>query len=290
MMLRGQFALHREGLRGRRQSGAAAACLLACLAVLNASVAGAEDDPSALFTEGTAALKEGRAGDAILAFESLADRGIVDPVASYDRGLAYADRVRVGAEVPGDLGRAAQGFEEARDLTHDERLAEDALHALTVVRSEVARRRTRAGQPVEIDPGRSLARTVARLLREDTWSFAAVAASALLSLGLLVRWASERRRLRIGGGVSAGIAAPVLALSVAMALAARHDRLDLREAVVVSASARPSDDRGIALAGATPLPEGARVEIIEARGSLEHVRFGSLEGWLPMESLRDLAR
>ncbi|HEY1693737.1 MAG TPA: hypothetical protein VGG39_16335 [Polyangiaceae bacterium] len=276
--------------RPRRSGAAVFACLVACLAVLLASRADAQEDPSVLFAQGTAALKEGRPGDAVVAFEALADRGVVDPVASYDRGLAYADRVRVGAEAPGDLGRAAQGFEEARDLTHDDRLAEDALHALTVVRSEVARRRTRAGQPVEIDPGRSLARTVARLLREDTWSFAAVAASALLSLGLLVRWASERRRLRIGGGVTAGIAAPVLALSVAMALAARHDRLELREAVVVSASARPADDRGIALAGATPLPEGARVEIVEARGSLEHVRFGSIEGWLPVDTLRDLAR
>ncbi|MGH7298593.1 MAG: hypothetical protein ACRELB_26875, partial [Polyangiaceae bacterium] len=153
----------------------------------------ADDDPAALFAQGTRALKEGKAGEAIVSFEALADRGVVDAVASYDRGLAYATRVHIGAEVPGDLGRAAQGFEEARDLTRDPRLAEDALHALTVVRSEVARRRTRAGQPVEVDPGRSLSRTLAGLLSEDTWTFASVVASALLALGLLVRWAGRER-------------------------------------------------------------------------------------------------
>ena len=47
---------------------------------------------------------------------------VVDAAASYDRGLAYAMRVRIGAEVPGDLGRAAQGFEEARELSREDRV------------------------------------------------------------------------------------------------------------------------------------------------------------------------
>jgi hypothetical protein len=250
----------------------------------------ADDDPAALFAQATQALREGRAGDAIAAFEALADRGLVDPVASYDRGLAYATRVRIGAEVPGDLGRAAQGFEEARDLSRDTRLGEDASRALTLVRSEVARRRTRAGQPVEVDPGRSLGRTVAGLLGEDTWAGLTVAASALLSLGLFVRWLASTPRVRVSCAVAAGVAAPVLAVSVAMTLAARHDRLGLREAVVVTASARPIDERGIAISGATPLPEGARVEIVDTRGPSSRVRFGTMEALVPADALRDLAR
>jgi hypothetical protein len=75
-----------------------------------------------------------------------------------------------------------------------------------------------------------------------------------------------------------------------MTLAARHDRLGLHEAVVVSASARPIDERGIAVSGATPLPEGARVEIIEARGASSRVRFGAIEALLPAGAVRDLAR
>jgi hypothetical protein len=256
----------------------------------SAPPARAQDEPGALFTQATQALREGRAGDAIASFEALADRGVVDPVASYDRGLAYATRVRIGAEVPGDLGRAAHGFEEARDLSRDARLTDDATHALTVVRSEVARRRTRAGQPVEVDPGRSLTRTVASLLAEDTWAALAVGASALLALGLLVRWLSRAPRLRVACGVAAGVAAPMLAVSIAMTLAARHDRLGLREAVVVTSSARPTDERGIAVVGATPLPEGARVEVVEARGPWTRVRFGTIEASVAAGALRDLAR
>ena len=273
-----------------RRRGWLAAVPVALALAVSSVTARADDDPAALFAQATQALKEGRAGDAAAAFEALADQGVVDPVASYDRGLAYAMRVRIGAESPGDLGRAVHGFEEARDLSRSGPLFEDASRALSIVRSEVARRRMRANEPVEVDPGRSLSRTVAGLLAENTWAVVAAAASALLALGLFVRWVSREPRTRIGGGVAAGVAAPALLVGIAMTLAARHDRLSLREAVVVSASARPTDDRGIVLSGAVPLPEGARVEVTEARGASSHVRFGSIEAWLPASTLRDLAR
>ena len=158
---------------------------------LAAGGARAAEEADGLFASGVSALNDGRPGDAIAALEALADRGVVDPVASYDRGLAYVrGACRIGAEVPGDLGRAAHGFEEARDLTHDGKLADDANKALTVVRSEVARRRVRAGQPVEVDPGRSLSRALAGLLSEGTWG---------VSLG----------RGRPGGGAYGGVVRPM---------------------------------------------------------------------------------
>jgi hypothetical protein len=198
--------------------------------------------------------------------------------------------VRIGAEVPGDLGRAAQGLEEARDLTHDAKLADAASRALTVVRSEVARRRTRAGEPVEVDAGRSLARTVSSLLAEDTWCVLGAVCSAILAVGLFVRWIARTRRLRVGGGVAAGLAAPVLLLAIAMALAARHDRLEVREAVVITPGSRPSDERGMVAPGATPLPEGARVEVVDARDARTRIRFGALDAWVPTSALREIAR
>jgi hypothetical protein len=271
-----------------------AAALLACASGADAeeTPAGApeEGDAHALFVAATRALGEGRAGDAIASFESLADQGLVNAVASYDRGLAYAARVRIGAEVPGDLGRAAQGFEEARDLASDPRLASDASRALTVVRSEIARRRLRAGEPVEVDPGRSLARTLAGLLPESRWSAIAVVLSLALGGGLFTRFWAGRPRARIAGGVVAAVAAPTLAVALGMTLAARHDRLTLREAVVVVPGARPSDPRGLALPGATPVPEGARVEIVEARGGSTRVRFGATDAWVATSSLREIAR
>jgi hypothetical protein len=264
--------------------------LVALATLVSGGLAQASDDATSLLASGAAALRDGRSGDAIASFEALADRGVVDAAASYDRALAYATRVRIGAEAPGDLGRAAHGFEEARDLSRDARLVDDASRALTVVRSEVARRRVRAGEPVEVDPGRSLARTAARLLAEDTWSVIAATSSAALAMCLFVRWLARARRIRIFGGVAAGVAAPLLALSVGMTLAARHDRTRIREAVVVAATARPTDDKGITVLGAAPLPEGARVEMVDTRGSWTHVRFGSIEAWVATHALREIAR
>jgi hypothetical protein len=249
-----------------------------------------DDSTGALFASATKALHEGRAGDAIGAFEGLADDGVVDAVASYDRGLAYAMRVRIGAEVPGDLGRAAQGFEEARELSRDPELAANAASALGVVRGEIARRRLRAGEPVELDPGRSLARTLAGLLAEGSWSALAVVLSVALAAGLFARGWSARSRVRIAGGVVASVAAPALAVAVGMTLAARHDRWTLREAIVVAPGARPTDLRGLVVPGGTQLPEGARVEVVESRGASTHVRFGTIDAWVPSGTLRELAR
>ena len=249
----------------------------------------AEESPAG-FVEATRALHEGRAGDAIAGLETLADEGVVDAVASYDRGLAYAMRVRIGAEVPGDLGRAAHGFEEARDLASDPGLAQDAARALDIVRGEIARRRLRAGEPVEVDPGRSLSRTLAGLLAESTWSILAAVFSFALAAGLAARAWGRPARLRIGGGVVAAVATPALLLAVGMTLSSRHDRLTFRDAVVVTSGARPTDPRGIAVPGATPLPEGARVEVVEPRGASTRVRFGFVDAWVSSSSLREIAR
>jgi hypothetical protein len=266
-----------------------AGCLVAVHARAQAAPAPEQDD-SALFASGVRALHDGRAGDAVVAFEALADRGAVDPVSSYDRGLAYAERVRIGGESPGDLGRAIHGFEEARELSNDGRLVDDATKALMVARSEVARRRLRAGQPVEVDPSRSLSRALSRLLSENVWAWLCVATSSALTAGLFVRWLSKAPRARVGGGVTAGVSMPLLVVAVGMTLAVRHDRLHLREAVVVTSAARPLDARGIAVPGATALPEGARVEVIATEGGSTRVRFGSTDEWIASGSLRDLAR
>jgi hypothetical protein len=261
--------------------------ILVCLVVVCAG-AKADESVPALFATASTALVEGRAGDAVAAFEALADRGVVDPVASYDRGLAYALRVRVGAEQPGDLGRAAHGFEEARGLSRDPKLVDDASRALTVVRSEVARRRLRGGQPPAVEPGRSFGYTVAGLLSEDSWAVLSALASFVLAAALFVRWLAPRSRLTVSASVMCGVAAPVVLLGAAMTLAVRHDRLGLREGVVVG-PARPLDERGLTVAGDPPLPEGARVELVDAHGGLQRVRFGTVDVWLPAEAIRELA-
>jgi hypothetical protein len=271
-------------------AAAAVALFLCALLAPVSAFAQSEENPETLFDTGSKALADGRIGDAIAALEALADRGVTDPVASYDRGLAYAARVRAGAERPGDLGRAAQGFEEARDLSRDARLQSDASAALIVIRGEVARRRMRAGDPAEVDPGRSFASSLASLLAEDTWALFCVLASAMGAVGLFARWLAKGARVRVGGAVMAGVGAPLLAASAAMTLAARSDRINLHEAVVVSASAHPEDDHGLSLPGAPPVPEGARVEVLAERGALRRIRFGTLDTWLASDALREVAR
>jgi len=247
-------------------------------------------DTKKLFDDGVHALQLERPNEAVASFEALADRGVVDAVASYDRGLAYALRVRMAAEQPGDLGRAAHGFEEARTLSSDPRLVSDAEAALATVRAEVGRRKAREGVRVDVEQRSSLWRSLSHSLGENAWAAIALASALALGVGLFIRWLAEGSRARAGAAIAIVAAAPTLVLAAALARTARHDRLYLREAVVVSTSARPSDSHGIVLPQATPLPEAARVEIVEQNGGWTEFRWGALEAWVPTATLRPLAK
>jgi hypothetical protein len=273
-----------------RPRKAAFGLLVFTLAFLAAPTASAAEDADGLFASGAAALAEGRPGDAIADLEAFADRGVVDPAASFDRGLAYASRVRVGAEQPGDLGRAAHGFAEAHDLASDPSLVRDAASALTVVRTEVARRRARAGDPIELDQGVPLGRAIVELLPENAWAIMAGVCSVALGLGLFVRGTVSSRRQRIGATLVCAVSAPMLLVSAVLTLGARRERLHLVEGIVVAAAARPADDKGIVLAGAPPLPEAARVQIVGERPGWVRVERGALVAWLPSQSVRPLTR
>jgi hypothetical protein len=84
-----------------------------------------------------------------------------------------------------------------------------------------------------------------------------------------------------------------------LSLAARDARLHSREGIVVSATARPADDRHIAIAGARALPEGARVKIVETGPGWTRVSWGSAPNagpgaptaaWVPSTAVRELAK
>jgi len=262
-------------------------------AVLGASsIARADDasETSVLFVDGVKALEEERPNDAVASFEALADRGVIDAVASYDRGLAYALRVRANAEQPGDLGRAAHGFEEARALTSDAQLAANAQSALTMVRGEVSRRKAREGVTVDMEQHASPWRTLTRALSENAWTWLAVAAAFALGLGLFMRWLATASRARAAAAIIIATSAPMMILTAALARSARAERLYMREAIVVSPTARPSDAHGIVLPQATPLPEAARVEIIGDNGAWTEFRWGTLDAWVPAQTLRPLAK
>lgn len=263
---------------------------IAFVAAVAASARADTDETQKLFDDGVAALKDERPNEAVASFEALADRGVVDPVASYDRGLAYALRVHANAEQPGDLGRAAHGFEEAIALTTDEHLAADARAAVSAVRSEVSRRKAREGVTVDVEQRASPWRSLTHLVAEEAWTAIAIACSLILGAALFLRWLAESTRARAGAAIAIAVSAPVLVVAAALARTARSDRLYLHEAIVVSAAARPSDNRGIVLPQATPLPEAARVEVLDQGGGFTEFRWGALHAWVPAGTLRALAK
>jgi len=271
------------------------AALFACVA-LAATARADEDapqeqmDPSALFRGAQEALAADRPGEAIAKLEALADRGIVDAVASFDRGLAYAARVRAGAEQPGDLGRAAHGFEETRELTRDPSLAADATSALTIVRSEVARRRSQAGDPVEIEHGFSLGRSIVDVLPENVWAVVALVMALALSAAIVVRRRLTLPRAKVAATTSGAIAGSLLLITSVLAWAARDARLHLREGVVVVPNARLLDGRHLAMDGVAPVPEGVRARIVEESAGFSRVVVGGADGYLPSSAVLPIAK
>lgn len=257
----------------------------------DANAGTAEDiDPKALFRAATDALAGDRPAEAIAKLEALGDRGIVDPVVSYDRGLAYAGRVRAGAEQPGDLGRAAHGFEEARELSRDRALVADATTALAAVRAEVAKRRSRAGDPIELEHGVSLGRSIVKLLPENAWAVLGALCSAALAVGIVLRARARVKRLKVAGTTTSAVAGGVLVVMALILQAARDVRLHVREAVVIAPSTRLLDDKHVALLSVAPLPEGARVQLLDEGADFAHVVAGRAAGWLPSSAVLPMAK
>lgn len=288
----------------------ALAALVLTPAALASEIAPAD---AALAEKAAASLANGEYGAAIDAFEALADRGVLHPDTSYNRGLAYLMRIRARAGKPGDLGRAAAAFEETKRLRPDD---EDAERALDLVRAEVTRRRARKGTD-SVDQRPTLDRLVTGLVSDRAWTIASVVASCLLALGLVLRRfdrpdASEpvagkdakdlratepaaaqklasgpAHPLRVAGSVLVIVGAVLLLVLAPIAWHARTLRLTTRPGVVVTTEAYLTDETGKA-AGGDPIPEAAAVEIGDRKGGLVHVRWGAIEGWLPATSVRVL--
>jgi hypothetical protein len=63
------------------------------------------------------ALTQGRYGDAVRAYEALADEGTVDATLSFNRGLAYAGKLSLAQSEAGDFGQAVAAFRETERLS-----------------------------------------------------------------------------------------------------------------------------------------------------------------------------
>lgn len=257
---------------------------LVFLLALWTAAATAEESNQALFERGVTSLEKGDYASAITVYETLADRGFVHPDVSYNRGMAYLARVRAKQHRPGDLGRAAAGFEEALSLRPGD---EEARVAVELVRAEVARRGA-AGGGLEMEVRPSLDRMIVGLAPEGLWAWLALLSSVTFAAGLVLR------RARAGAAHISGVLATPLGLAGLLLFAglagwARHVRVTHHPGVVVAPEARVLDEEGTALPAENPIPEAARVDILDRRGALVKVRHGQREGWTHAGGLRELA-
>lgn len=243
------------------------------------------------FATANAALKRGAYSEAIDTLELLADRGFVHPDASFNRAVAYVERARSTAAVPGDLGRAAAALSEVLELRPNDEAAETGLSR---IRAEISRRHAREGvAPVMARP--SLGRAVTALLPENVWAGIAVAGSLLLALGLALARFVKQTSAQLTGSIGIGVGALLLVAGAGLTAGARHFRLTSQPAVVVVEEARLLDENGKPLpqrAGAADsmtLPEGASVYVLERRTLLDRVAWGSTEGWVTPNQVEILA-
>lgn len=267
-----------------------AAVLLSSPRVARAEPEVTDEDPAKLFDKATQAIAGERHGEAIALLEALGDRGIVDASASFNRGLAYALRVRGGGEQPGDLGRAAHGFDEARTLTHDASMAKEAERSARLVRAEVARRRARGGEAAPIDGGASLGRAIVDLLPENVWGGASALSALVLTIFVVVRALAGSPRAKVGANTTLGVSGALMALTALLAWSARDVRLHVRDGVVIAPAARLLDERHLAQNGVAPIAEGARVRLVEDAGGFSHVSAAGFDGYLPSSAVLPIAK
>jgi hypothetical protein len=252
---------------------------------------GSPESLDAGFARGLKALEQGAFQKAVDEFELLADRGFVHPDLSFNRGAAYVGRAGSSHARPGDLGKAAAAFSEVLALRGDDEVAEAALDR---VRNEIARRRAREGaEPVAARP--SIGRAVVGLVSEGTWCVLAALGSALLTIGLALRLFSRRSPTRLAGAVAAALGVTLVALGGGLGVAADHLNHTSRPAVVVVSEARLLDENGVPVRQVdgvpehVAIPEGAGVYVLERRGSLTRVEWGTTRAWVNGSQIRSLA-
>ena len=261
-----------------------------CCVSLSSQVAAPVDASAQRFADASKALEQGSFQQAIDLFELMADHGVSNPNASFNRALAYIKRAESNRARPGDLGRAAAALSEVLLLTPDD---DDAREGLRLVREEIGRRRAREGaEQVIVSP--SLLRTASALLSETTWAALALLGSLMLTLGIAFRWWLGPAGARLTGGVLATLGTCLLLVAGGFAHAARHFRLTSRPAVVVVSEARLLDRSGKPLAHrphrATAIVEGEQVFVTEEQSTRAKIEWGTTQGWVNRTQLQILKR
>ncbi|HEY3236179.1 MAG TPA: hypothetical protein VGJ84_15790, partial [Polyangiaceae bacterium] len=108
------------------------------------------------------------------------------------------------------------------------------------------------------------------------------------------RWLLPQPRVRLAAAICSAAGAFLLVTGGGVALCARHFRLASEPAVVVTAEAPLLDETATPIsaraAGAerSSIPEGADVYVLERRGGLYRVEWGTARGWVNASQVRIL--
>lgn len=277
-----------------RASGLPWVGALLCAASLWTSTAGAEPEHpdlhaqramSAIVERTAESIEAGRIEEALSLLEGAADRGLLHPDLSFNRGLAYTRRAESPLARPGDLGQAAAGFAEARSLRPADAEAERGLEEAQLA---VARRDAKGASA---DGSASMGAPLGLLERALLWMSPAILfglsafGSALATGGLIFRRAG-REGLRVAAGVAWPIGLLVCVPTVGLSAAREALFSPARAAVVVVREAPWVDATGRRLPGERALAESTLVYVgPPERGMVSHV--DGLEGrYLRADQLR----
>jgi len=202
------------------------------------------------------ALQADKPSQAIVILETLADRGVVHPDLSYNRGLAYAARAKTSRAQAGDWGQAVAGFAEALTLSpHDD----EATEGLRSVQLLVARKR--AGDKSSSE-GESLG-LIEKALHSLSmfWLFVLGAAGSFAACaGILLRMQENEGR-RLTGGIVLGLGFLALASTGLLSLARSSLFSESKQGVTIVEHAQIVGSDGRIQKGALPLREGTIVHI-----------------------------
>jgi tetratricopeptide (TPR) repeat protein len=231
------------------------------------------------FSAATQALQAGRIEEAIAGFESMADRGLAHPDASFNRGIAYLKRAHSPAAQLGDLGQAVAAFRETLALGRDDEAAQTLIDGSLL---EIAARQSdaRSAQITTAEPLYLQAlKAVDPTLPLGFSVLGAILCLVALPFTLKAELKARALAVLILGGLLWTLGSAVYLMEDALVVRARY-------AVVVVPRAEPRDALARKLRGAQAFPEGTEVRVAKLQGNLVEVR-GALEPvWLLSSDLR----
>lgn len=225
-------------------------------------------------------IRTGKVEEGIHLLEGAADRGLVDPDLSFNRGLSYLTRAETPQATPGDLGQAIAGFSESLSLRPLDAEATRGLERAQIL----LRQQNKSEETTLTLDGSILGQVLTQISPLPLTIIAGLGATLILVAWVVRFWAKDAGRalalLLIGLTLWAGGALVYGARSYA--LATTH------EAIVIAARAELRDAAGRPMRGARGLPEGTRVRLMETRGRWSRIGSDQGELWVDAAELRRL--